>query len=332
MSAEGAYRKRRRFKATVILFTILMQFITAAFISCLLIFYGPFGTIRKFIVETAMSTYTHQYLAKMFLSDSEINNILKGEGSTKAEKQQIANISVNSAPSRSIEQYEINGTHYHGYLLLISDPFRVKVGYTKNLSKVGENTSDIAKDHNAAAAINGGGFSGGASWTGTGAIPTDFLFSGGNLVWKQTGLSDSSLHNVIAFNNEGKLIVGDHSVNDLEKLGVTEAVTMPGYQPLIVNGKDTNMGKSDYGMNPRTAIGQRPDGSVLMLVLDGRRIDLLGATLSDVQRIMLSKGACTAAALDGGASTTMYYNGGVINNPCGSLGERTVADAFYVEK
>lgn len=323
--------KKRRLRGIVVLFTIPLQFIIAAFICCFLVFYGPFATVRKYIVETAMSTYTHQYLAKMFLSDSAINKILNENDPAKAAMQQITNIHLNSTPSRNIEQYEINGSHYHGYLLVVSDPLRVKVGYTKNLLKVGENTSDIAKDHNAAAAINGGGFSGGASWTGTGAVPTEFLFSGGNLVWRQPGLSDSEFCNVIALDKQGKLIVGGHNISDLKKLGVTDAVTLPGYQPLVVNGKGTYKG-GHYGMNPRTAIGQRQDGSILLLVLDGRRINMLGATLLDVQNIMLSKGAYTAATLDGGASTTMYYNGKVINNPCGSLGERTVATAFYVEK
>lgn len=332
MQNSNMKSKRRRLKGIVVLFTIPLQFIIAVCISCFLVFYGPFATVRKYVVETAMSTYSHQYLAKMFLSDAAINKILNENGSAKAAMQQITNVRVNSTPSRSIEQYEINGSHYHGYLLVVSDPSRVKVGYTKNLLKVGENTSDIAKDHNAAAAINGGGFSGGASWTGTGAFPTDFLFSGGNLVWRQPGLSDSAICNVVALDTQGKLIVGDHSIRDLEKLGVTDAVTLPGYQPLVVNGQGTYKGGVSYGMNPRTAIGQRQDGSILMLVLDGRRINMLGATLFDVQSIMLSKGAYTAAALDGGASATMYYNGSVINNPCGSLGERTVATAFYVEK
>lgn len=332
MKSNRTTRKNRRFRKAALLAALPVAFLAAAYVSCLLVFYGPFETVRNYIVDTAMSTYSHQYLAKMFLSDAAINRILQESAGAKAGKQQMAGVRVNSAASRSIEQYEISGSQYHGYLLVIGDPTRVKVGYTKHLMQVGENTSSIAKGHNAVAAINGGGFAGGASWVGTGAVPTDFLFAGGTLIWRQSGLADDAACNVIALDKQGKLIVGEQSILGLEKLGVTDAVTMPGYQPLVVNGKGTYKGGVSVGMNPRTAIGQRRDGSIMMLVLDGRRLNMLGATLSDVQNVMLSNGAYTAAALDGGASTTMYYNGRVINNPCGSLGERTVATAFYVEK
>lgn len=121
MKIAGGSGRRRRFRTAVILLTIPLQFIAAAFISCFLVFYGPFVTARNYIVETAMSTYKHQYLARMFLSDSAINKILNGNEAVKAEKQQITNVSVRSTPSRSIEQYEINGGHYHGSLTGIAD-------------------------------------------------------------------------------------------------------------------------------------------------------------------------------------------------------------------
>lgn len=322
--------KKVRFKKSLIIFTIPIQFIIGSYLCCLLVFYGPFTNLRRFIVDTAMSTYSHQFIAKMFLSDAAIKQIMDENAPAQAANQKIANVKIQNFNNKNIEQYEIKGSQYHGYMLVISDPTRVKVGYTKQLLKVGETTSGIAMDHNAVAAINGGGFSGGASWVGTGAVPTDFVFSNGKMVWKQPNLSDSSKCNVIALDKQGKLIVGSHSINSLVSLGVSEAVTMPGYQPLIVNGTGVYNGDGGAGFNPRTAIGQSQDGSILLLVLDGRRINMLGATLKDVQNIMLSKGAYTAAALDGGSSTTMYYNDQVINNPCSSFGERTVATAFYV--
>ncbi len=84
-------------------------------------------------------------------------------------------------------------------------------------------------------------------------------------------------------------------------------------------------------MAPRTAIGQREDGAILMLVIDGRQASSLGATLKDVQDIMLQYDAYTATNLDGGSSTTMYHEGEVINNPANSLGERSVPSILYVE-
>lgn len=326
-------RKKRVFTLLLLLISIPVQMVTAAIISCILIFYSPFfPTVRRYIVETTMSTYTQQYISHIFLSDTEIQKILAETTSAATVAQRVGDVKIAGLNSRSIDRYEISGKNYHGWLLVVSDPTRVKVGYTRFLLKVGETTSDIAKDHDAVAAVNGGGFSGGSSWTGTGAVPTNFVFSNGSLVWKQSGLSDGELCNVIALDKQGKLIVGSHSIDGLKQLGVTNAVTMPGYKPLIVNGEGAFRGSSGLDMNPRTAIAQTRDGSILLLVLDGRRINMLGATLLDVQNILLSKEAYNAAVLDGGSSTTMYSNGNIINQPCDAFGERTVATAFYVER
>jgi hypothetical protein len=90
-------------------------------------------------------------------------------------------------------------------------------------------------------------------------------------------------------------------------------------------------GDGGWGIAPRTAIGQRKTGEVLFLVIDGRTIDSIGATLKDIQDILLQYGAYNASNLDGGSSTTMYFNGKVINKPSDKLGERTVPTAFIVE-
>jgi len=91
-------------------------------------------------------------------------------------------------------------------------------------------------------------------------------------------------------------------------------------------------GDGGWGSTSRTAIGQRKDGTVIFLVIDGTFIrGLTGATLKDVQNIMLDYGAVNAANLDGGSSTTLYYKGKVINNPINPLGERMVPTIFYAK-
>ena len=70
------------------------------------------------------------------------------------------------------------------------------------------------------------------------------------------------------------------------------------------------MNGSGSGANPRTAIGQRADGTVLLLVTDGRGASgHLGATASDLIEVLSKYGAVNAANLDGGSSSSMYYNG-----------------------
>ena len=98
---------------------------------------------------------------------------------------------------------------------------------------------------------------------------------------------------------------------------------------LIINGEvqSKNLGG---GVNPRTGIGQCADGSVLLLVLDGRSINTLGATMQDVADIMLEYGAVNAGNLDGGSSSVMVYDGEIINNCAPVTGPRNIPTAFIV--
>mgnify|MGYP004488591487 CR=1 FL=1 len=77
----------------------------------------------------------------------------------------------------------------------------------------------------------------------------------------------------------------------------------------IINGERRETKGSGSGANPRTAIGQRKDGTILLLVTDGRGANgHLGATASDLIDVMEEYGAVNAANLDGGSSSSMYYN------------------------
>ncbi len=135
---------------------------------------------------------------------------------------------------------------------------------------------------------------------------------------------------LIGFNNAGVLITGNYTLREIRAMNVREGVSFG--PTLILNGKKqvTNAESAKWGLAPRTAIGQRLDGTILLLVIDGRQTNSLGATLLDVQNTLHANGAWTAANLDGGSSTTMYFDGKVINNPCGLLGERMVPTAMIV--
>ncbi|MBQ1641923.1 MAG: phosphodiester glycosidase family protein, partial [Oscillospiraceae bacterium] len=84
------------------------------------------------------------------------------------------------------------------------------------------------------------------------------------------------------------------------------------------------------GVNPRTAIGQRADGAVLLLVIDGRQVQSLGATYQDCCDVMMDFGAVNAYCMDGGSSTSMYYNGAYVNSPSGEGGARPCPSAWIV--
>jgi len=102
--------------------------------------------------------------------------------------------------------------------------------------------------------------------------------------------------------------------------------------PLVVNGKPMiTRGDGGWGIQPRTAIGQRKDGTVLLLVIDGRQKSGLGATLKDVQELFIKYDALNAVNLDGGSSATMCYKGAVANRPSDIMGERSIPTAFIIK-
>lgn len=326
-------------------FTVIIQLILSLIISIQLIFYSPFfKTVEKFIVSSAMESRTQQYIAKIFLSEDQINALLNGSGgNTSQTTQTYTNFKNDNVGDSQIVPYAVGGSQFSGYVLKIKDPLRVKVGMTQYAGKVGEFTSKIAERLDAVAAINGGGFQGGANWSDSAQNPTNFVFHDGSVIWQDKRWSNKDKINTIAIDKKGMLIVGKHSIDDLMELNVSEAVTLPSdgssdFRPLIVNGKGQFYKGGSESRAPRTAIAQLKDGSMLLVVLDGRQVGQLGATYYELQELLLKRATDfgspvdTATVLDGGGSSTMYYNGEVINNPSSTFGERTVATAFYVEQ
>ena len=104
------------------------------------------------------------------------------------------------------------------------------------------------------------------------------------------------------------------TANEAIRKGIRDAVDFGPF--LIVNGKSSFInGNGGWGQAPRTAIGQREDGIVLLLVIDGRQTGSIGADMNDLTRVMLDYGAINAANLDGGTSSAMSLNGKIISNP-----------------
>ncbi|WP_294180875.1 phosphodiester glycosidase family protein [uncultured Clostridium sp.] len=335
MKKRRRSNKKKKSVWKLVLCFLLFEFIFTGMTAPFLIFHGPFENVKRTVVGAAMTTLSHQYIAKLFLSDEEIQKILAGNAAAGVEQNSVKTLNFENKHDSSIEREDISDDRkkFKGYVLIIHDPSRVKVGYSKKLGVAGELTSRIAKNNNAVAAINGGAFkdssSGSSKWTGTGGKPTGILMSNGKIVSNDIENSDKKSE-VMAITKKGQLLVGNHSLNDMKQKGVTEAIAFG--PALVVNGKGTiKSGDGGWGIAPRTAIGQRTDGAMIFLVIDGRQAKSVGASLRDVQNIMLKYGAVNATNLDGGSSTTMYYEGEVINNTCDPLGERSVPSAIYVK-
>lgn len=319
-------KKKSKFKSLLGFFIFELFFLSIT--TPLLIFYGPFDNVKCTITGVLWNSYTLKDVARTFLSDKAIANILgDGYAISNVNTEDIKLLKFGVHHTNKTELFDIESSNFNGKLLVIEDPTRIKVGYSNQIPRAGQTTSSIAKRNGAIAAINGGGFID-TKWAGTGGAPLGFIISDGKYISGESK-DKTTKRDTIAFTEDGMLIVGKHSLNDLKKYNVKEAISFG--PPLVVNGKPTiKNGDGGWGISPRTVIGQRSDGSVLFLVIDGRSIKSYGATLKEVQDIMIDKGAVNAANLDGGSSATMYYDGKVINTPSDALGERSVPSVFMV--
>ncbi len=227
----------------------------------------------------------------------------------------------------------ISLTHYRtadftADVLFVSDPKRVSVAVTKYLGAAGQTVTAFVRDNQAIAGINGGAFDDPFNWRGTGGEPYGLVIVHGQWV----NGSKSDLEPIIGFTQSGKLIAGTFTDTDLRNMDVTEALS---FGPVLVkNGVGSVQGGGGWGYAPRTAIGQKQDGTVILVVTDGRHIhgpSNIGASLQDLQQLMLYYGAVTAANLDGGSSATMVFNGKLVNEPANVLGQRMVSTAIIVK-
>jgi len=223
-------------------------------------------------------------------------------------------------PHEGIEICPVYGRTFYGTMLIIDDPSRISLATTYPWAERGKNLDVIAKEAGAIAAINGGLYE---NWDNTGARPCGVAVSNGQIQLNKPQ-SWPGLY-MIGLNNDNILVVkkiSDMTPAQFETYvaenGIRDAVAFQEessdrnnhFVPLIINGEARELNGMGSGLNPRTAIGQRADGSILLLVTDGRGASShLGASASDLINVMMEYGAVNAANLDGGSSSCMYYDG-----------------------
>ena len=222
---------------------------------------------------------------------------------------------------------EVSGLTWRGYVMLVADPTRVRMRDTSMQYECGENVMTMVKSAGAVAGINGGGFVDGPNYDSNGGTPGGLLIEEGELVCPLT--PDDSVYSMIGINRDGVLVLRHCTAEWALSNGIVSAVSFAPF--LVVNGEGmVKNGSGGWGIAPRTAIGQRETGEMLLLVIDGRQADWsLGCDLDVLQDVMLAEGAVNAAMLDGGSSTAMVHNGAYVNRP--SLGhERWINNCFVV--
>ena len=336
-------KKNSSKKKIIIIVTITIStFISGG----LFLLYGPYSNFRNWLITTSMTTMNHQYLATTFYSQETINKVLMQnkiiEPNTKTDLSLINTNTITTTiykdkyekeilEHKNKDKYkliEIKEKSYSGYLVAIYDPAKIKLVTSNKLGTSGEYLVDMAKRTNAKVAINGGGFVDDTTLN-SGGVPDGIIIKNGQIINEK---HYSKAGGIIGLTKDNKLYLGKVSAQTAIKDGVRDAVEFGPF--LIVNGEVSKVvGNGGYGLHPRTVIGQRKDGVVLFLVIDGRRLDCLGADMDDLIKIMTRYGAYNAANLDGGNSSALVIDNKIINHPINWSNQeetRPIATGFIV--
>lgn len=334
------------------LFSSLIVLLMGLYVFLLYINKGPSPYVRDLFVASVMESSAGGIMAKLYLSDEEIAAIqAKNNTASFTEvtdttlinivaQQEEAAEHTDSASSNTtndhadaeivedgIEVYEVRGRMYYGKIMIIQDPSRVKLAVIDHFSIEGHGITlmDMVAKYDCIAGVNGGKYED-QSGLGSGSLPEGIVISEGQLLM---GDPDTS-YGLCGFTNDNVLVVGTMTASHALSIGIRDAVSFG--PALIVNGKSAGYSGIGSGLNPRTAIGQREDGAVLLLVIEGRQTSSMGASMSDLIEVMTEYGAVNAYNLDGGMSSSMVYDGEEIITNCQLGYARRIPTAFVVER
>lgn len=210
----------------------------------------------------------------------------------------------------------------------ISNTEYLKTAFANNTygRNIKETTSEIASNNNAILAINGDYY---------GFRNYGYVLKNG-VIYRETKNTSTNQEDLVIY-EDGSFEIINESTSDIKKLLKNGAVQILSFGPgLINNGKISVTESSEVAQsktsNPRTAIGIIDDLHYVFIVSDGRTSQSKGLSLYELATVMDELGCETAYNLDGGGSSTMYFNGEVINNPTDGIkdAERNVSDIVYI--
>lgn len=328
-------------KTAVRVVAVLLAFVVAVaatlMISLNMICSSAFPSAQQMFVTTILETGQLKFLASWFLDADEIQAIVDRNSMKELNAEVDTNLiqvggtsgsvsvggneeTPETQPQQDIEIVEVAGSTYTGTMMIVKDPSRISLATIYPWREVGVTLDTLVNSNGAIAGINGGLYD---SSNNTGGKPYGVIVSNGEIQYNKPhewpglvliGFDENHILQIIDIADmnatEVEALVKERKIRDAVTFQEEASDANNHFVQLIINNEAREMHGSGSGLNPRTAIGQRADGSVLLFVTDGRgKSGHLGASSGDLIQVMQQFGAVNAANLDGGSSSCMYYDG-----------------------
>jgi exopolysaccharide biosynthesis protein len=314
-------------RVIVSLLLLLLVLTVALYATLYNVVNGPSPTVRDMLVQATMQASATKWLPGLFLDETLVREIVSASAALEMVDIEDLRPAPLTAPAATAQGEEDQpppdlwedaidglkletylGPTFKAYVLLVQNPARVFV--VKPPGKLGKEryglqVFDALKLPGVAAAINGGGFYD-PDGHGSGGQPLGLTYADGECVWE-----DTEKLTFIGFDQNNCLLIEQALTRvQADSAGVRDGVCFQNNSTLIRmegGALTAYYSDADNSLAQRTAIGQRADGTVILMVTEGRTAAYLGANRNDIINAMLCFEAVTAAMLDGGSSTVMCY-------------------------
>ena len=307
----------------LVLFIAIVLVFTALILVLNMVFNGPSPTARNQLTMTLIEASATKWIPALFIGEDTVAEIRTGENVELAENVTDVSavvISRNALTSANdewaaypdgIRIETVSGNTYNATVMIVRNPEQVYLGISTHegfsTSIPGKRLTAAIEDEGTIAAVNGGAFNdNGTTASYVGTLPAGLVYSEGECVWTSGKPSETS--GFAGFTEDNILIVHKDNISkaQAEELNIRDGCC---FGPVLIMNEEINMEAYNKvsGLNPRTAIGQRADGAVVFVCIDGRQPSSMGGEYADVIDIMVEYGAINACNMDGGSSTVMLY-------------------------
>jgi len=310
-------------RTILVLFAVVIMAVSALVMVLNLIFNGPSTTARNQLTMSLIEASATKWVPALFIGEDGVAmiradvNIELEDDVTDVNAVVINRGGLNSNTDEwadypdGIRIESIDGDTYNAKVMIVRDPSWVYLGISTHdgfsTSIPGKRLNVAIEDEGAIAAVNGGAFNDDStSRSYVGALPAGLVYSEGECVWTSGKPVETS--GFAGFTKDNILVVHKDNISQAqaEELNIRDGCC---FGPVLIMNGEINMEAYNKisGLNPRTAIGQRADGAVIFVCLDGRQASSMGGEYKDVIDIMVEYGAINACNMDGGSSTVMMY-------------------------